>query len=252
MRGAIICIVSIFWLGLFLLVGNTSFGYSVDDVVKELLPMADIYESKGCYRKAIELYEKLLQHYPETTFLPVIKFRMARNYHLQGKYDEAFKIYKELTKVLPKDVSSALISMGDELMRKGRYRKAIDVYTFWRSEYPTDECVPTTTLKLAQCYEHLYQWKEAVSLLETTITNYPQHTLVPRLFEELRYIWQESYRERAYNYQSGSLFRETFVIYLVEGIISDIGEAIAFIMGYSARPFLPQVPLPKEDVSKKK
>lgn len=232
-------------IGLFFLVGNISFGNMVDEVVGQLLPMADIYESRGCYGKAMKLYENLLQRYPETTLVPVIKFRIARIYQLQGNYDEAFKIYKDLTKLLPRDVSSALIEIGDELMKRGSYKKAIEVYSFWKSEYPTDLCMPTTLLKLSQCREHLYQWKEAVDLLETAITSYPNHPIVPRLFEELRYIWQNSYKRRAYEYQLGDFFRDA-LLYCLEGAISNFKEVWAFILGYSTHPPLPEVPLPKE------
>ncbi|MBC7327887.1 tetratricopeptide repeat protein [bacterium] len=173
-----------------------------DDIIRELLPMADIYENRACYRKALELYERILENYPDATLIPLVKFRLAKNYQLQGKYEEAFRRYKELSQTLPTDVSSALLTMGADLMTLKRYNEAVEVYSFFRETYPTNEAIPFVLFNLAQCKVYIYLDKggkklldEAIDHLETLIINFPSHYLIPSAFDELRYIWQISYME---------------------------------------------------------
>ncbi len=107
--------------------------------------LAEAYERKNDYQKAIENYNAILARYPRNMRA---LFGGAKNWETLGNYDEAIKLYQRVLEFEP-DSPAALQKVRELMGKAGRYAEAIEQYQ------PTKQASPKVREKIAALYYRL-------------------------------------------------------------------------------------------------
>ena len=136
----------------------------------------DKFEYEMLKNKSIEIYQRILDHYPEFEDRDKVYFFMAHEQRELGNIDEMVKSYRTLIKEYPKSsyIPEAYLLLGDyffgnqDLESSTRhYEKVLD--------YPESPAIEIARYKLAWCYINEVDYGKAIKLFEESVEGHVQN-----------------------------------------------------------------------------
>jgi tetratricopeptide (TPR) repeat protein len=135
------------------------------------LELAQVYQEKGDWRKANELFEKIGEEHPHLA--PRLYQAIAQNFMLQGQLDRAIEYYERSARLLPYPYNlQVLRSMGLAYLHQQKYDEAAGVFERLRMMEPEAKGKLEAELLLADTYSRQGNYdKAAESYRKVTQTN---------------------------------------------------------------------------------
>ncbi len=119
-------------------------------------------------------------------------FVSARSKEARGLFDDAEKLYTEVTESdNGKDSETAAIAqwrIGEMYFHKEQYEEAIEAYYRVDSLYTHSKWRSAAVLQAGKCQEHLGNWKHAVKLYTQILEKYPESKLADSAKERLQLV----------------------------------------------------------------
>lgn len=171
-----------------------------DGIVKELIPIGEFYINKKAYGLAIQWFKKILERYPNTSFSPEIKLKIANCLEQRGSYKEAIEVYREIEKAYPgtEECRQALIGEIHNLKALRRNEELLGKIDTFLTAFPNSNEVPDLLYLKADLLRE--KWEEhldrrardsAIQVYKMLILKFPQHPLVDKAFERLERLWRD-------------------------------------------------------------
>ncbi len=129
-------------------------------------------ESNTLKNQAIEIYQRILNHYPDFPDCDKVRFFMAHEYRELGQLDEMVKQYRAIIKQYENSpyAPEAYLLMGDHLIHKQDLEMAIRHYQAVQ-RYPKSPANAIARYKLAWCRINQSDFTQALRLFEEAVTS---------------------------------------------------------------------------------
>ena len=151
------------------------------------------------YRQARDAYALVLQNYNRHQDLCLgARFSTAKTYEAEQNWDEAVRMYRELSDYHPWSVigleAPLYIARIYEVRKEPdeatkAYERAAGLYTKLMPDAPTPELATHAKGYLALAYQRLHEWDKAITILEE-LASAPQGTNRPLILITLGMIYQ--------------------------------------------------------------
>ncbi len=145
----------------------------------EKLTALEQFESNLLKNQAIEIYQRILSHFPDFQDLDKVRFFMAHEYRELGKMEEMVTQYRAIIKEHGQSsyVPEAYLLLGDYYFNQHDVEKAKRHYEAVQP-YPGSQAVAIARYKLAWCHINNADFKKAITLFEeAVISNEPGKNL---------------------------------------------------------------------------
>ncbi len=133
----------------------------------------DQYEANSLKTQAIEIYQRIINQFPDFQYLDKVHFFLAHEYHELGRTDEMISHYQTIVKRFPDSMYApeAQLLLGDYFFNQKQ-----DVDTSTRHyeavlDYPQSPAVAAARYKLAWCKINRKDFKGAIALFEASVTS---------------------------------------------------------------------------------
>jgi cellulose synthase operon protein C len=133
----------------------------------------DQYESNMLKQQAIEIYQRILDSFPNFEYTDKVRFFMAHEYYELGQADEMLKQYQTLISEHPTSqyTPEAHLLLGDYYFnQKQDVDKSTDHYAAVL-KFPQSPAVAAARYKLAWCKINVSDFTEALKLFEASVTS---------------------------------------------------------------------------------
>ncbi len=158
----------------------------------ELSRVIPVYDS-GSFLEAIEGQagtnnvglRKIVEDFGSTENGETAKIYLANSYNMLGKYDDAFKYYKDYSGSLDMYKATALGGQADYYSSKGEYEKAADLYSKASRVSKNDMLNPDYLLQAGINYLQAGKSSEAKEMFKTIAKDY---TTTPANREANKYL----------------------------------------------------------------
>ncbi len=153
-----------------------------DDICKlsALCQVGDAYQESGDFNKAIEIYEFILNKYPDSFYGDYTQYQLGLALLKVAKYDEAVTAFKSLKAEFPESklLDDAAYALGISLYNLNRFSEAIEVFKgIVRPDNKDTELLQKCEYQIADCYYRLGNEKEAVEKFKALRLKYPDSKL---------------------------------------------------------------------------
>jgi tetratricopeptide (TPR) repeat protein len=133
----------------------------------------DQYEANMLKKQAIEIYQRILDQYPDFQYSDKVHFFMAHEYHELGQTDEMIAQYRTLLQKYPASLYApeAQLLLGDYYFNQ---KQDVDESTRHYEavlKYPKSPAVAAARYKLAWCRINQADFKGALELFEASVTS---------------------------------------------------------------------------------
>jgi len=127
-------------------------------------------ESNMLKNRAIEIYQRILNHFPDYNQLDKVHFFMAHEYRELGNAKEMIKHYRVIINTYKKSsyVAESYLLLGDYFIHEEDLELAIRHYTGVLA-YPDSPAITIARYKLAWCHVNKAEYKEAIKLFEVSV-----------------------------------------------------------------------------------
>jgi len=130
----------------------------------------DQLESNTLKNQALEIYQRILDGFPEYEDRDKVHFFMAHEYRELNQLDEMVKHYREIIKKYPKSpyVPEAYLLLGDHFIQKQDLDTAKKHYLSVL-DHPESPAIAIARYKLAWCHINRAEFKEAIERFEQAV-----------------------------------------------------------------------------------
>ncbi len=133
----------------------------------------DQYESNMLKKQALEIYQRILDNYPDFADTDKVRFFMAHEYYELGQTEEMLKHYKTLIAQFPDSpyTPESHLLLGDYYFNQ---KQDVDQSTIQYEavlKYPQSPAVAAARYKLAWCKINVVDWAGALKLFEDSVTS---------------------------------------------------------------------------------
>ncbi len=130
----------------------------------------DKFEYEMLKNRAVEIYQRILDHYPDFEERDKAYFFMAHEFRELGSIDEMVKSYRVLIKDFPESeyIPEAYLLLGDYFFAKQELELSTQHYEKVL-EYPQSPAVAIARYKLAWCYINAVDYEKAIKLFEKAV-----------------------------------------------------------------------------------
>lgn len=125
------------------------------------LEIAEYYFQLQKYWEAIREYDRFIGLFPGDKSYRFALYKLGRSYSQIGYEEKALDIYKELSSGVDEYAESVLVSMGDLLFRKERYKESIEVFKELTGRFPESDMKNYANFIIGKNYLELNLPKEA-------------------------------------------------------------------------------------------
>ena len=136
----------------------------------------DKFEYEMLKNRSIEIYQRILDHYPDFADRDKVYFFMAHEYRELDNIDEMVKSYRTLIKEYPKSgyIPEAYLLLGDYFFGKQDLESSTKHYEKVL-EYPGSPAVTIARYKLAWCFINAVDFEKAIKLFEKAVQGHVQN-----------------------------------------------------------------------------
>jgi tetratricopeptide (TPR) repeat protein len=133
----------------------------------------DQYESNMLKQQAIEIYQRLLNHYTDFEYIDKVHFFMAHEYRELGQIDKMIQHYQIIIKQYPRSeyAPEANLLLGDYYFKHKQDVDTSKAHYEAVLEYPESPAASAAKYKLAWCRINLVDYKGALTLFEESVTS---------------------------------------------------------------------------------
>ncbi len=130
-----------------------------------------VLEANTLKTMAIEVYARILSHYPEFPRLDKVQFFMAHEFRELDRREDMVAAYEKLIRDFPTSeyVPESLLLLGDYFMADGKLEQARKQYLAVL-EYPQSTAIDIARYKLAWVYINRNDYGPAITLLEESVS----------------------------------------------------------------------------------
>ncbi len=133
----------------------------------------DQYEANTLKTQAVEIYQRIVDQYPDFQYLDKVYFFMAHEYHELGRTNEMIDQYRKLIEKFPNSLYApeAQLLLGDYFFNQ---KQDVDTSTKHYEavlKYPKSPAVAAARYKLAWCKINQADFKGAMKLFEASVTS---------------------------------------------------------------------------------
>jgi cellulose synthase operon protein C len=120
--------------------------------------------------RAIEIYQRILDHFPDYADRDKVYFFMAHEHREMGSIDEMVKCYKTLIKNHPKSnyIPEAYLLLGDYYFAQQELKLSTEHYQKVL-DYPKSPAIAIARYKLAWCFINDVNYEKAIKLFEEAV-----------------------------------------------------------------------------------
>ena len=136
----------------------------------------DGVKADNAYHKAIKHYQKFINEYSGTTVSAMLKDYLALAYASQGKWNEAVDIWQTLVDEYPQSQigETLLFAIGETYSRQIKdLQKAIDTYDDFVKKNPASKIIRYAKFQIGRLYLIKEDFAKARQLFEELIRDYP-------------------------------------------------------------------------------
>ena len=155
---------------------NEYSGTSVSAMLKDYLAMA--YASQGSWDKAVDVWQAIVDEYPQSPIGETRLFAIGETYSRQIKdLQKAIDTYEDFVKRNPasKIIRHAEFQIARLYLIKEDFSKAIQLFEQIIEKYPKEiELCTDAELAIAACYEKQDNWEGVMRVYDEVKANYPQ------------------------------------------------------------------------------
>ncbi|MBN2121236.1 MAG: tetratricopeptide repeat protein [Candidatus Omnitrophica bacterium] len=129
------------------------------------------------YRSAVKHYEKIIDEYADTTIASIVQGYLARVYFESKEWEEALKVWDEITIKYPNTPQAAKVSLAKAEVYVSKMKdipSAIEVYEDFIKTYPDVKFINEVKLRLGNLYLVESRVEEARRILSSLIDDYPE------------------------------------------------------------------------------
>lgn len=132
---------------------------------------ASIILEQGDYAEAIDLYNRLIEEYPQSLLVPAATLQIGRSYEYMGNQDTALIYYNEVVNRFPESpgAQNALIEGGRIRLRNGSWNQAALAYEQFVERYPESERLAEARYGIAMASLHLGDTTRALAQLQMVL-----------------------------------------------------------------------------------
>lgn len=165
---------------------------NLDSLLQQTIKIGEIYQSSKHYTIAIRFYLRLLKKYPDTSAVPLIKFKLAECYEDMKNYEDALKLYEELEQVYPEreEAPLALLRKVHILNTLKRYDEALKSIDEFLNHYPNRRDIPFALLMKGETLQHKGDIEKAEAVYKALINQFPSTDFSEKAFTKLEEIWK--------------------------------------------------------------
>ncbi|MGA1791234.1 MAG: tetratricopeptide repeat protein [bacterium] len=140
----------------------------------ETLKSLSDFESKSLKNQAIEIYQRILENFPNFGDLDKVHFFMAHEYRELGQVEKMLMQYKMIISKYKGSpyVPESYLLLGDHFFNTQDLEMAIREYEAVL-DYTQSPAVAVARYKLAWCHINKREFKEAIGLFEESVTSAP-------------------------------------------------------------------------------
>jgi len=128
-------------------------------------------EANMLKNRALEIYQRILNHFPDYEQRDKVHFFMAHEYRELGNAEAMIKHYRMIISKFKKSayVAESYLLLGDYFIHEQDLNLAIRHYTAVLA-YPDSPAITIARYKLAWCHVNKAKYKEAIHLFEQSVT----------------------------------------------------------------------------------
>ena len=133
-------------------------------------------ESESSFYKALKKYEAIVKLYPRSRYARLSQVRIAEHYFTLGNFRQARVSWDRYLKLFPEgeDAERAFLSIGTCYCEEKRYNKAVEYFKEFISNIdPRNPLLPRARFNLASAYLNRGKIDEAKTELEGLLKDYP-------------------------------------------------------------------------------
>lgn len=140
----------------------------------EHLRRASVFMTNRAFDEAIEHWQTLLKHYPDSEAVPEAMLGIARSYYQARRYAEAFEAFEKLARSFPssKEGREGLNFSGSALLRLGKPSEAVAHYIEYIDRYPNGERIETAHLNVIDSLREAGRSADAISWVNRTVQRF--------------------------------------------------------------------------------
>ena len=131
------------------------------------------FEEENKYEQAMEEFNKIMKNFPGNPRITEVKLRIGNLLTVQGKDDQALKIYREIIKEGENEfMHEGYFHMGKTLQKLGRYREAVRIFEKI-GETGDEKQEAEIQFRIGSCYHELGEFEEAILEYLKVVYLYP-------------------------------------------------------------------------------
>jgi len=144
----------------------------------EHLLRGSIYQFNRDFAGARFHYQTLIDRYPQSTTVPVAMFQIARGLYLEGKYEDAVKLFQKVFDTYPQS-SSARDALGYVASSYGRMKRtddAVTAYKLFIDRFPDAPNPERSYLNIIDLLHEAARYPEALNWVQQTRARFKNDT----------------------------------------------------------------------------
>lgn len=156
----------------------TSMGLRAPIYIAEHYQRSDeIVKADKVYKRAVKGYQKLIDDLSGTSLAPRVKDFLALTYANQGRWSEAIEVWQTIVDEYPDSpgAMATLFTMGEVYQRQIKdLHKAIDVYEGFVERYPQSKIIKYAKFQIGRLHFIKEDFAQARQVFEEIMENYPE------------------------------------------------------------------------------
>ncbi len=136
-------------------------------------------EADKAYNQAIKHYKKIINEYSGTSVAAVVKDYSALAYASQGRWDEAVDVWQAIVNEYPQSQigTDLLFAIGETYLKQIKdLQKAIEVYEEFVKKNPTSKIIGQAKFQIARLYFIKEDFTKSRQVFTELIKDYPKET----------------------------------------------------------------------------
>ncbi len=163
--------------------------------------IGDAYQDSGKYAQALEIYDRLLEEYPQNIYGDYIQFQIGNTLLKMNRLKEAIMAFRFLEEKYPNSafLDEAYYSQGLAYFMAADYPQAIEVLNGFLSKFPSSSLRLEALYLLSQAYMNAGDYKKQEDTLRSIINNYSltQELVQEAIFDMAHLIYTHDNRKKA-------------------------------------------------------
>lgn len=187
--------------------------------------MADAYQESKRYQKALDIYNQIINDYPNTLYADYIQFQIGMIFIKKKMLEEAFLSFRNLTKNFPNSrlVPEAKYYLAVGYFSQNKYKKAEEALNNLIKQYSNSEIAPKAHYLYAKTFFNQKKYQQALETFQQIINKYKNSSISELAYLDLGLTYL--------NLKEFSKAKKTYHKFLKSHPNSDYTDSVNFYLG---------------------